>query len=283
MTIYNEVEIAAIVENMPPFPRSAHMVLQLTSDLNSDPKELVSVIEHDPVLLLKLLRIVNSPYFGLSQRITSVNHAVLYVGINTVKNLALSAAALGALPRNNAAGFDMDAFLTHSLAAAAIARVFAKKIGVPEKDAFDFFLAGLLHDFGKVVFANFMPDEFHNSVKLAKEENIPLYQAEAEIFKIDHAQVGAMLAEKWQLPTGIIEALKNHHIRNSGLSQITIVVSAADQIAKELDIGQSGSPVIEELPLDIISTFGTNAGSIIASLGDIKSEIEKAMPFISGE
>jgi putative nucleotidyltransferase with HDIG domain len=272
-----------MVEKMPPFPRSAHMVLQLSSDLNSDPKELVNVIEHDPVLLLKLLRIVNSPYFGLSQRITSVNHAVLYVGINTVKNLALSAAALGALPRNNAAGFDIDAFLTHSLAAAAIARVFAKKIGVPEKEVFDFFLAGLLHDFGKVVFANFMPNEFRNTVELAKNEIIPLYQAETEIFKTDHAQVGAMLAEKWQLPINLIEALRNHHSQNSGLSQITTVVSAADQIAKELGIGLSGSPVIDELPKEIIAMFGDDAAVVAASLGDVQSEIEKAMLFISRE
>ncbi|BCB95414.1 hypothetical protein JZK55_03360 [Dissulfurispira thermophila] len=100
---------------------------------------------------------------------------------------------------------------------------------------------------------------------------------------IYNAHVGAMLAEKWQLPDNIIEALKNHHINNSGLSKTITVVSAADQIAKQMNIGQSGSPVIDKLPSDIISAFGSDSAGIIDSLGDIQTEIEKAMFFISGE
>jgi HD-like signal output (HDOD) protein len=278
-------DIAGMVERMPPFPRSAHRVIELTSDINANPKELVEVIEHDPVLLLKLLRMVNSPYFGLSQKITSVNHAVLYIGINTVKNLALSAAAIGALPKTNEAGFDLNAFLTHSLATGTISRLFAKKMKVAEKDTFDYFLSGLLHDFGKIVFAHFMPQEFKKALLLAGEKKMPLYEAENEIFRIDHAQVGSLLGEKWQLPPNLIESLKGHHIQDneSGLSRITLIVSAADQITKELNIGNSGSNIIEKLPDEVVTAFGSDTTAIVGSLGDVQAEVEKAMTFISGE
>ncbi len=91
-------DLLEIVEKMPVFPRSVHRVIELTSDINSDPRDLVEVIEHDPILIMKVIKLVNSSYFGLAQKITYVNHAVVYIGINTVKNLALSAATLGVLP-----------------------------------------------------------------------------------------------------------------------------------------------------------------------------------------
>ena len=136
-------DLFEIVEKMPAFPQSVHRVLELTSDIDSDPKILVEVIQHDPILVTKILRLVNSPYFGLAQKMTSINHAVVYIGINTVKNLALSAATLGVLPRTNAAGFDMDAFLMHSLATAIVARILGRKLHVPEREVFDYFLSGL--------------------------------------------------------------------------------------------------------------------------------------------
>ena len=110
-----------MVERMPAFPISVHRVVELTSDINADPKELVAIIEHDPVLLMRILKLANSPYFRLSQKITSVNHAVVIVGFNTVKNMALSIAAIGVLRLKTTAGFDMEGFLLHSLSTATIA------------------------------------------------------------------------------------------------------------------------------------------------------------------
>src|ERR1035437_1151040 len=112
----NEIrkDLPAMVEKMPAFTQNVLRVIELTSDINSDPKDLVEVIQCDPILMMRILKLVNSPYFGLAQKISSINHAVVYIGINTVKNLALSTAIIGVLPRTNAAGFDMDGFLRHS-------------------------------------------------------------------------------------------------------------------------------------------------------------------------
>ena len=79
-----------VVDQMPPFPKSVHRVIELTNDLNCAPKDLVQVIEHDPVITMKMLKLVNSAFFSLAKSVTSVRHAVVYLGLNTVKNLALT-------------------------------------------------------------------------------------------------------------------------------------------------------------------------------------------------
>lgn len=273
-------DIIGLVDKMPAFPRSVHRVMELTSDINCNPKDLIEVIEHDPVLILKILKLVNSAYFGLSQPITSINHAVVYIGLNTVKNLALSTATIGVLPRRNEAGFDMDAFLLHSLSTATIARLFARKLKSKEKDPFDFFLSGLLHDFGKILFAHFMPHEFQKALNMAKENAIHLYEAETEIFDIDHAQIGSLLGEKWQLPSNIIAPLRGHHCPDNDPSVLTNVVTAANQISKELKMGNSGESIIEKIPDEITAIFGPDIDGIVVALGDINAEIDKAMMFI---
>ncbi|MBF0505223.1 MAG: HDOD domain-containing protein [Nitrospirae bacterium] len=279
---YNRQEIIGMVEQMPAFPRSVYRVMELASDINCDPKELVEVIEHDPVLILKILKVVNSPYFSLGQKITSVNHAVVYIGLNTVKNLAMSTATIGALPRKNKAGFDMDAFLLHSLATATIARLFARELGVPVKESFDYFVSGLLHDFGKAVLAHFTPDEFQMALTIAKERQVPLYMAENEIFDIDHSLIGSLLGERWRLPANLVASLKGHHCLEGDRLPLTSVVAAANQVSKWLQIGDSGNPILEKMPDAIAEQFGEDFGTIVERLGGVTDEIEKAKVFIQG-
>ena len=133
----------------------------------------VSVIEHDPVLTGKVLKVVNSAYFGLSRQLVSIKHAVVFVGINTIKHLALSIAAIGSLPRRNQAGFDIDDYLRHSLTTGTIARYIARRSNPSVRDIEDYFLAGLIHDIGKVVLALYVPDEY--SVVLRHQSQILLH------------------------------------------------------------------------------------------------------------
>jgi HD-like signal output (HDOD) protein len=273
------LDIMNMVERMPAFPISVHRVVELTSDINADPKELVAIIEHDPVLLMRILKLANSPYFRLSQKITSVNHAVVIVGFNTVKNMALSIAAIGVLRLKTKSGFDMEGFLLHSLSTATIARLFAKNMRVPTKASFDYFLSGLLHDYGKIVFAHFKPLDFQRALIMAREKGIPLHEAEKEIFNIDHAQVGSILGEKWNLPSNLLDVMKTHHSQDCARPLLTDVVSASNQIGKELKIGEGGNPVMEKIPDQITGMFGADVEGIVGALGDVKGEIEQAMVF----
>src|SRR5574343_1448600 len=151
-------KLAAAVDGMPAFPKSVQRILELTRDVNSTPKELVEVIDKDPVVTVKILKVVNSAYYSLPKQITSINHAVVFLGFNTIKNLALGIAAIGMLPKSNEAGFDVQQYLLHSLATANLSKKIAAKFA-DDADPMDCFIAGLLHDFGKLLFAQFMPHE----------------------------------------------------------------------------------------------------------------------------
>ncbi|MDF1529766.1 MAG: HDOD domain-containing protein, partial [Sedimenticola sp.] len=141
-------KLERLVEKMPTFPQSAQRVMEICADINYSTPELVSVIEKDPIITLKVLKLVNSAYFGLSKKITSIKHSVVYVGSNTIKNIAVAITTIGILPKVAEAGISRTNFLTHSLTTAVLARLIGRTKGVAENELTNFYIAGLLHDIG---------------------------------------------------------------------------------------------------------------------------------------
>jgi len=277
-----ENRLMKMVDQVPPFPKSVHRVIELTNDLNCAPKDLVQVIEHDPVITMKMLKLVNSAYFSLAKSVSSVRHAIVYLGLNTVKNLSLSIATVDTLPRKDTPVFNTNNFLLHSLTTASIAQRIGKEY-LGSSDTSDLFVTGLLHDFGKVVLAQFMPDEFGQAITLAAEKQIPLHEAEMEVIGADHTAIGAMLAERWELPAELTACIGNHHSAEAVEESEDIVddcVFAANQISKRLGFGFSGNPVVEEFSDAMVARFGMGLDAMIESLGDLSGEVEKAETFI---
>jgi putative nucleotidyltransferase with HDIG domain len=272
-------KLAAAVESMPAFPKSVQKILELTRDVNCTPKDLVQVIEKDPVITVKILKVVNSAYYSLPKQITSINHAVVYLGFNTIKNLALSIASIGMLPKSNAAGFDVQQYLLHSLATAGIAKLLAGKLG--GADPMDCYIAGLLHDFGKVVFAQFMPDDFKRALALSANDGISLHLALRQTIGVDHAVVGAMLVEKWRFQANLVDTIRHQSgdDAESYDSPMFACVFAANQISKQLAFGFAGNACIEAFPPSVAARLGGSLDEIIATLGDLTSLFEEAQLF----
>ncbi len=273
-------ELIKFVEKMPAFPKSVQRVVQLTSNINAPAKEIVRVIESDPVMTVKILKVINSAFYGLPKKITSIQRAVVHMGLNTIKNLALSVAAMGVLKPTNQANFNTQDFLLHSLTTASICRLLAEKLNVKGSECSDFFVAGLIHDFGKIVFAEFDPDNFKLALEKSAEQNIPLHQAETEFMGINHAQVGKMLAEKWELDPVLIEAIEHHH-DNSNEQRLTACIAIANQVSKKLQFGFSGNGVVEESPSEIMPYFEVTLDDLIISLGDLSAIKSEALSFIN--
>ncbi len=285
MPLELERKLGIAVERMPAFPKSVQKILELTRNINCLPKELVAVIEKDPVMTVKILKVINSAYYSLPNKITSVGQSVVYLGINTIKNLALGFAAVGILPRLNSAGFDIQRYLLHSLIVASIARQLATLKAKGEVDPGDCYIAGLLHDFGKVVFAQFMAAEFRNAMTRAAEQGIPLHEAELQDVGADHALVGAMLAKRWQFPDELVNCIRDHHNLDAEPSAMGDCLRTANQIARRLSIGDSGNPWREgELPA-APQRFGDDLDATIAALGDLQRFIDDANTFaqVSGD
>lgn len=270
-------KLTAAVDGMPAFPKSVQRILELTRDVNSTPKDLVEVIDKDPVVTVKVLKVVNSAYYSLPKQITSVGHAVVYLGFNTIKNLALSIAAIGMLPKDNASGFDVQQYLLHSLATAGLAKQLALKMD--DADPMDCFIGGLLHDFGKVVFAQFMPNEFRAALQLSQTQNMALHAALQQTIGTDHFVVGAMLVEKWRFAPHLIETIRFQHPSNFKDTEMVACVFGANQISKRLKFGFGGNPVVDEFPLSVQKRLGGTLDDVIAAQGDLTSLFEEAKLF----
>ena len=269
--------LAAAVDKMPAFPKSVQRILELTRDVNSTPKDLVEVIDKDPVVTVKILKVVNSAYYSLPKQITSIGHAVVYLGFNTIKNLALSIAAIGMLPKDNASGFDVQQYLLHSLSTAGLAKKLALK--VDDADPMDCFIGGLLHDFGKVVFAQFMPQEFKAALQESQAKQTPLQQSLQQHIGTDHFVVGAMLAEKWRFAPALIETIAHQNLSNLKDTDMIACVFGANQIAKKLQFGFAGNPGIDEFPATVQKRLGGSMDQVIASMGDLNAVFEEAKLF----
>ena len=269
--------ISDAVDRMPAFPRSVQKLLQLTRDINSQPKELVAVIETDPVMMVKILKVLNSAYYNWPNKITSINRSVVYLGVNTIKNLALSIAAIGVLPKENKAGLDIQRYLVHSLTVAGVAKLLCARMG-EAAEPMDCHIAGLLHDFGKVVFAQFMPAECAAAIALSRESAMPLYLAEQKIMGVDHAAAGAMLAQKWQFPKSLADSIRFHHDGEACDSAMSACIFAANLIGKSLGTGLDDS-AIEPLPPALAERCGGTLDELIRSLGDLSGTVEEARLF----
>jgi putative nucleotidyltransferase with HDIG domain len=270
-------KLTAAVDGMPAFPKSVQRILELTRDVNSTPKDLVDVIDKDPVVTVKILKVVNSAYYSLPKQITSIGHSVVYLGFNTIKNLALSIAAIGMLPKDNASGFDVQQYLLHSLSTAGLARRLALKLD--DADPMDCFIAGLLHDFGKVVFAQFMPDEFRAALTKSQQQGSSLHAALREIIGTDHAVVGAMLVEKWRFAPHLIETIRHQHIDDLKDTDMIASVFGANQISKKMKFGFGGNPVFDEFPASVQKRLGGTLDEVIANLGDLTPVFDEAKLF----
>lgn len=270
------------VESMPAFPKSVQRILELTRDINCRPKDLVAVIEKDPVITIKVLKIINSAYYGLPNKITSINQSAVYLGVNTLKNLALSFSTIGILPKRNAAGFDIQHYLVSSLVTANLARSLGAHYAPDEADPTDCYIAGLLHDFGKVVFAQSMPEEFSRALTLSSEDNLPLHLAEQAVIGTDHTVVGAMLAKRWQFPDTLADCIAGHHGPKyaTPLAECLLV---ADLVAERLGYDSNGNITAGQEPQALPRRFDGDLDAVISMLGDTSKMIAEAKMFSQGD
>ncbi len=275
-------KLEKMVDKMPAFPSSVNQILQLTGDINSSPKELIQVIEHDPVLTLKILKLVNSAYFGLSREVTSIKKSVVYIGLNSIKNISISIAAIGVLPSKSVSGYSMNDFLVHSLTTAAVARLLGKSKGVAENDLGDYFVSSLLHDIGQLALAHFFPQQFQQANDLANQKGIHIQHAEKEIIGEDHAMVGAMLAEKWKLPENLIHCIRHHHQLHNfdDTSTMEKCIFIANQVSKLLVEDEKRISQVEEIPQYIQNWLGMPIEDVADSFDNLNEEIDKTKMFI---
>ncbi len=277
--------IQDFIDRMPSLSTTVTKVLEVCNRPNTSPNDLNRVISLDPVLTGQVLKLINSAYYSLPNQITSLTRAIIMLGLNTVKNLALSTAVLSTIGREDSfRSLPMDGFWAHSICVGVAAKIIASNLGVPAAMREEFFVAGLLHDLGKVPLNNRFADEYIQVLDLARLEQGPLLRAEAMVLGLDHGLVGGMIAAKWQLSEAMSVALVQHHDPDGAPDEhryIAAVVALANMYANVHDIGYSGDPYQEWPAIRHVLGMLNMAWNSLDNLGEeVDREIEKAQIFL---
>jgi len=276
--------IISSIAKMPSLPTTVAKILQVCNNPKALPADLNQVISLDPVLMGKVLRLINSAYYSLPNQVTSLVRAIIMLGINTVKNLALSTAVLGNLgkgPTSNV--LNLEGFWRHSLCTGVTAKHIARRRGVDLKLQEEYFAAGLLHDLGKIPLNNYLPDVYILALELADREHRPLYAAEEHVLGMSHADVGLLVAQAWKLDPAIADTIAHHHAAPSYQGQhrdLVLTVTAANTFAISLEIGYSGDRHPDPVPQQVFDHLGIDWDDLEQIEGEIAAEIEKAQVFL---
>lgn len=273
------------IDRMPSLSTTVTKVLEICNQPNTSPNDLNRVISLDPVLTGQVIKLINSAYYSLPNQVTSLTRAIIMLGLNTVKNLALSTAILGTLQRQGGLkSFSMDRFWTHSICVGVAAKIIAGQLGVPAAMREEYFVAGLLHDLGKIPLSNCFSAEYQQTLDLAILEQGPLCQAERAMLGFDHGQVGRMIAEKWQLSEPFLETLSCHHNIDAARIQhrnLVAIVALANMYANIYSIGSAGDLYQAPVEFKLASEGAGMPWPDLVSLDHtIVAEIDKAAVFM---
>ena len=284
----NEQRFALIqkyIERMPSLSTTVTKVLEVCNRPSTSANDLNRVIALDPVLTGQVLKLINSAYYSLPNQISSLTRAIIMLGINTVKNLALSTAVLGSMGRQDSfRSLSMDAFWTHSLCVGVLAKALAGLKGIPGMMQEEFFVAGLLHDLGKIPLNNCFAEEYRQALELSTIEQGSLPKAEEIMLGFDHGHAGKMIADKWQLSQALTELLRFHHTPENASSnnrQLISVVALANTYANLFDVGSSGDRFPDTSRVDeLLLQVGLKWHDLSSLHTVVEQEIEKAQVFL---
>jgi len=202
--------LLATIDDLPPLPAVAARVMAMADDDKTSALELAQVLSADQALTAKLIKISNGAYYGFARRVSTVREAVLVLGFKQVRQVAVGASILNSFkgPRRDDV-FDLDLFWGHSVAVAIAAELLAKKTRASKPE--DAFTAGILHDIGRLVLRQAMPDQFRAAVVMARAGECTLGEAEMHTTGYRHDELGRALGELWKFPGHLADAVACHH------------------------------------------------------------------------
>ena len=267
------------ISHIATLPEVTMKIIQLVEDPDSTAQDLNNVISNDPALGARILKVVNSAFYGLPGQIGSINRAIVLLGLNAVKNIAI-AASLAKLFRGGkiCPNFDARDLWTHAIASGTATRLLAGKVnlGLPDEA----FLAGLIHDIGIMVEIQARRPKFIEVMgKLDADPNLTLRQAEMEVFGADHEQFGKALCKLWKFPASFMNVTGSHHhpmdlpAKNRGLTGLVFV---ADVITAKLGLGFTRGIETTEIPQDLMEALNITPGLVDEIAAAVPAAMEEA-------
>ena len=278
-------EIAQIVrrvKNLPTLPSVVTQLMEAVNNPSFSASDVSKIIANDQALVSKILRIVNSAFYGLPKRVSTVTQATVILGFNTVKNLALGASVFDAFGEGDSkvGKWDRFKFWQHAIGCGVATKLLAREIRYSNPE--EAFVAGLIHDIGKVVLDQFLHDEFVEIIKLAESEGIRFVEAEKMVIGVTHGDIGHWLAQKWNLPPQLDEAIGFHHApaRAKQAARLVALVHLADAVVHMEHVGFAGDDLNPEIESSIWEVLRFPPEAMEKVLANFYKEFERSSVFL---
>jgi len=256
-------KILSRVKDLPTLPAVYSALCDAIAAPRSTAEDVARVISADQASALKVLKMANSAFFGFSGRIETVSRAVVVLGLDEIRNLVLSSSVMDLFKkRRSLHRFHPRAFWSHSIAVGLITRALGKKMGIVHLE--NFFVAGILHDIGKLFFFEFAEEDYARTLAIVDEKDCFIREAELEVLGMDHALAGSMVADQWRLPEPIRNAIHYHHFGTVGGEPDLILASVhlGDILARALTLGFPGEDLLPQPNEDIWDVLKLKPGTI---------------------
>lgn len=239
------------IDSLPTLPIIATQIMECLNHPNSSVQDVAEIILKDQSLSAKILKLVNSAFYGFPKRIGTISHAIAILGFETVRGLVLGVCILDTFRVQE---FDLLDFWGHSIRTASLMSYLSEQWGFPRKD--EAFTVGLIHDVGKLIFMLQKPEAYHQVMAVDHERQLI---QEFQIMGINHADVGAKVAEVWNFPPDYVEAIKYHHQKpslpletNNGLREMLYFANSLDPIIEaETKLSPEQEQLLQHLGLDL--------------------------------
>ena len=268
---------------MPSLSTTAKKVIAVCNSPSSSANDINRIISLDPVLTGNVLKLINSAYYSMRDHVTSLTKAIVMLGLNTIKNLALSTAVLGTLNKNKKSP-TMDDFWSHSIITGITAKHIAAITGVPLIEREVYFVSGLLHDLGKIPLIQCFPKGYATVIESSLRKQISMNRSEKIIFGINHSMTGKMIAKKWSLRGPVYEVICYHHdpdASDPAHLKIVRIIALANLFSSMIYKDYLGAAIPRNVFLnDLLTKVAIEWRTLAEEKDAILEEIDKAKVFL---
>lgn len=270
-------EIVNIANHIPPFPKVAMQVMKMLEDPKVQPKDLAEVIQYDSAITANLLRTCNASYFGLPRKVSSLDEALVLLGQDALKDILIASSSARFYKGGAGEGYQLEQgdLWKHSVAVAIMSKSISRHFqGVDPGTAFT---AGLLHDIGKRFLSSFVASDFKKIMDRTYIDGLSFMAAEREILGMDHAELGALIMEKWDFSEEMILAVRFHHDPQAlSKDPLTALVAMANTLVISMGVGVGADGLSGAMQGEGVKRFGITNLDLDRYMSNLVLEMERA-------
>ncbi len=270
-------QITADIHQLQSLPAVVIEALDLLSQPDVNLRQVSNIVGQDSVITARTMSIANSAYYRRGAAVHRLSDALVRLGISMVKEVLLTASVSGLMDRKlQGYQFDRGQLFRHSVATAIGARILAQSTNYPYRE--EAYIAGLLHDIGKLVFDRYLNERYLDVLELSHQDEIPFVEAEARILGYDHAQIGGLVISAWELPARYVESVSMHHTPSNAMDfpELAYIVHMANAFTLSLGIDVGGDSLLAMVEAESITALDLDADKIERIIAEVREAVIRA-------